>query len=100
MNGSNRNVFWAGMWNEHPMFRQMLGMCPTMAITVTAANGLAMGLAVVFTLVFSCAAASLLKSHVSHQIRIAVYTVIIATFVTIADLFLKAYFPDLSKSMG
>jgi len=89
-----------GLWDENPIFRQLLGMCPTMAITVSAMNGFAMGAAVTFVLLFSCVAASLLKTYVPHQIRIAVYTVIIATAVTISDIFLKAVFPEMSKALG
>jgi electron transport complex protein RnfE len=89
-----------GLWKEHPVFRQLLGMCPTLAVTTSAINGLSMGLAVVFVLFFSSLVVSLIKNIVPHQVRIAVYTVIIATFVTIVDIFFKAQFPDISKALG
>ena len=92
--------FIKGLWKEHPVFRQLLGMCPTLAVTVTALNGLAMGLAVIFVLFFSSLVVSLSKRFIPHQVRIAVYTVIIATFVTIVDIFLKAQFPDISDALG
>jgi electron transport complex protein RnfE len=92
--------FIKGLWKEHPVLRQLLGMCPTLAVTTTALNGLSMGLAVIFVLFFSALVVSLIKRIVPHQVRIAVYTVIIATFVTIVDIFFRAQFPALSKSLG
>lgn len=89
-----------GLWQEHPIFRQLLGMCPTLAVSTTATNGLAMGLAVIFVLFFSELAVSLIRKIVPPQIRIAVYTVIIATFVTIVDIFLKAQFFQISRNLG
>lgn len=89
-----------GLWKEHPVFRQLLGMCPTLAVTTSALNGLSMGLAVVFVLFFSSIVVSSIKKIVPNQVRIAVYTVIIATFVTIVDIFLKASFPQISKALG
>lgn len=92
--------FLKGLWKDHPVFRQLLGMCPTLAVTTSAINGISMGLAVVFVLFFSSLVVSLIKKIVPHQVRIAVYTVIIATFVTIVDIFLKAQFPDISRALG
>ena len=92
--------FIKGLWKEHPVFRQLLGMCPTLAVTTSAKNGLSMGLAVVFVLFFSSLVVSLIKKIVPHQVRIAVYTVIIATFVTVVDIFLMARFPDISQALG
>ncbi len=92
--------FIKGLWKEHPVFRQLLGMCPALAVTTSAINGISMGLAVIFVLVFSSLVVSLIKKIVPHQVRIAVYTVIIATFVTIVDLFLKAQFPEISRALG
>lgn len=92
--------FIRGLWKEHPVFRQLLGMCPALAVTTSAINGISMGLAVIFVLFFSSLVVSLIKKLVPHQVRIAVYTVIIATFVTIVDLFLKAQFPKISRALG
>ena len=92
--------FIKGLWKEHPVFRQLLGMCPTLAVTTSAINGISMGLAVIFVLFFSSLVVSLIRKIVPHQVRIAVYTVIIATFVTIVDLFLKAQFPEISQALG
>lgn len=92
--------FIKGLWMDHPVFHQLLGMCPTLAVTTSAINGLSMGLAVIFVLFFSSLVVALIKKIVPHQVRIAVYTVIIATFVTIVDLFLKAQFPEISRNLG
>ena len=92
--------FIRGLWKEHPVFRQLLGMCPALAVTTSAINGISMGLAVIFVLFFSSLVVSLIKKLVPHQVRIAVYTVIIATFVTIVDLFLQAQFPEISRALG
>ena len=85
------NTFAKGLWSEHPVLRQLLGMCATLAVTTNALNGLSMGLAVLFVLVFSSFTVALIRNLIPPQVRIAVYTVIIATFVTIVDFFFKAY---------
>ncbi|MDH4271007.1 MAG: electron transport complex subunit E [Candidatus Aminicenantes bacterium] len=92
--------FLKGLWQENPIFRQMLGMCPTLAVSNAVINGVAMGLATAFVLIFSSFLISLIKKLIPNQVRIACYVVIIATFVTIADRFLAAFFPPISKSLG
>jgi electron transport complex protein RnfE len=92
--------FLKGLWQENPIFRQMLGMCPTLAVSNAVINGVAMGLATAFVLIFSSLLISLIKKLIPNQVRIACYVVIIATFVTIADRFLAAFFPPISKSLG
>jgi electron transport complex protein RnfE len=92
--------FLKGLWQENPIFRQILGMCATLAITNAVINGLAMGLATSFVLVFSSFLISLIKKLIPNQVRIASYIVVIASFVTIADRFLAAYFWDISKALG
>jgi len=92
--------FGKGLIQNNPVFVQVLGMCPTLAVTTSAVNGLAMGAATTFVLFFSAAIASLVNVIVPSQVRIPVYAVIIATFVTIADLILKAFFPPLSAALG
>jgi len=92
--------FLKGLWNENPVLRMLLGLCPTLAVTNSAVNGLAMGLATTFVLVSSSIIISALRKVIPHQVRIAGYIVIIATFVTVADKFLAAYLPDISKSLG
>jgi len=95
-----KDTFIKGLWRNHPIFRQLLGMCPTLAVTTSAINGLSMGLSVLFVLTFSSLVVSLIRKAVPHQVRIAVYTIIIATFVTLADIFLKANFPRISQELG
>ncbi len=92
--------FIKGLWDENPVFRQLLGLCPTLAVTGAVINGLAMGLATTFVLIFSSLVISSIKKLIPSQVRIASYIVIIATFVTVADRFLAAFFPPISKSLG
>jgi electron transport complex protein RnfE len=91
---------WRGISAENPVLVQMLGMCPTMAVTNVLANGIAMGLATTFVLVGSGLFVSLLKKYIAHEVRITSYILIIATFVTLADLLLAASFPEISKALG
>jgi electron transport complex protein RnfE len=100
---SNKTIgqeFIKGLWDENPVFRQLLGLCPTLAVTGAVINGLAMGLATTFVLIFSSLVVSSIKKLIPSQVRIASYIVIIATFVTVADRFLAAFFPPISKSLG
>jgi electron transport complex protein RnfE len=92
--------FLKGLWEINPTFKQILGMCPTLAVTVSAINGLAMGLATTFVLIFSSVIISSIRKIVPNQVRIATYILIISTFVTIVDLVMKAKFPELSKALG
>ena len=92
--------FTKGLWRENPVFVQVLGMCPVLAVTTKALFGLSMGLATAFVLISSSVVVSLIRKIVPNQVRIAVFTVIIATFVTMADYFLKARFPLISKALG
>ena len=89
-----------GIIKENPTFVQLLGMCPTLAVTTSLANGIGMGLSVTFVLTLSNMLVSMLRKLIPQKIRIAAYVVIIATFVTIVDLVLKAYIPALSQSLG
>lgn len=93
-------IFTKGIWEENPALVQLLGMCPTLAVTNSATNGLAMGLATTFVLAFSSIFISAMRKIIPKEVRIAAYMIIIATFVTIADYFLKAYLPDISKALG
>jgi electron transport complex protein RnfE len=89
-----------GLWKENPTFRMLIGMCPTLAITNAAMNGIAMGLATTFVLVCSSMLVSLLKNVIPSKVRIPCYVIIIATFVTIADLVLAAWFPEMYEVLG
>lgn len=92
--------FVKGLWKENPTFRIVLGLCPTLAVSTTVTNGIGMGLAATFVLIGSNIFVSLVRNIVPEKVRIPCYIVIIATFVTIADLFMKAYAPLLSRSLG
>lgn len=89
-----------GIWNDNPVLIQLLGLCPTLAVTNAAINGLAMGLATLFVLLCSSVLISLIRNLIPAQVRIASYIVVIATFVTVVDKFLAAYTPDISKALG
>lgn len=97
---SLRKIFLNGIFNENPTLRLVLGMCPTMAITTLAMNGVGMGLATTFVLVCSNLTISLMRKATPEAIRIPAFVVAIATFVTIVELLLKAYVPVLSKQLG
>ncbi len=92
--------FFKGFWKDNPVFRQLLGMCPTLAVTTSVLNGVSMGIAMTFVLVSTSIVVSLIRKLIPNQVRIATFTIIIATFVTIADLYMKAKFPPISKALG
>ena len=92
--------FVKGLWRENPTFRIVLGLCPTLAVSTSVQNGFGMGVAATFVLVGSNIFVSLVRNIVPEKVRIPCFIVIIATFVTIADLFMKAYAPLLSRSLG
>ena len=94
------SVFLNGLIVENPVFVMLLGMCPTMAVTTSVFNGLGMGLAATFVLMCSNVVISLLRNIIPGKVRIASYIIIIATFVTIVQMLLKAYIPALDKSLG
>ncbi|HHW91225.1 MAG TPA: electron transport complex subunit E [Firmicutes bacterium] len=93
-------VFKNGLLDENPTFRMVLGMCPTLAVTTAAANGAWMGVAVIFVLTMSNLAVSLIRDFIPDKIRIPCYVVVIASFVTVVDLLLKAYQPDIHAKLG
>ncbi len=92
--------FVKGLWKENPVLVMLLGLCPTLAVTNSVHNAIGMIGAVFFVLTCSSIMVSLIKDLVPPQVRIATYIVVIATFVTVADRFLAAYFPALSKALG
>ena len=94
------SVFLNGLIVENPTFVLMLGMCPTLGITTMAMNGVGMGLATTFVLVFSNLFISLLRNIIPEKVRIPSYIVIIASFVTLIDLMMQAFLPDLRASLG
>lgn len=89
-----------GIIKENPIFFQLLGMCPTLAVTTSATDGFAMGAATTAVLVCSNIVISLMRKIIPNKIRIPIFIVVIATFVTMIGMFMKAYLPDLDKSLG
>ena len=95
-----RKIFMNGIIDENPTFRMVLGTCPTLAITTAVSNGIGMGLATTAVLVCSNLFISLLRKAIPDQIRIPAFIVVIATFVTIVQLIIKAFLPALDASLG
>jgi len=93
-------IFKNGIINENPIFVQLIGMCSVLAVTTSAKNGLAMGLAVTGVLICSNVVISLLRKVIPDKIRIPAFIVVIATFVTIVEMFMKAYTQDLYNELG
>ena len=94
------NEFIKGFWSENPVFRLLLGLCPTLAVTTSAENGIGMGLATTFVLFGSNTVISLLRKVIPKKVRIPAFIVVIASFVTIVDLVMHGYFYQLHKSLG
>lgn len=95
-----KKIFFNGIITENPTFRLVLGMCPTLAVTTSVLNGLGMGLATAFVLVCSNLVISLLRNFIPSKVRIPAFIVVIASFVTIVQLVLNAFLPDLASSLG
>jgi len=91
---------WKGLWRENPVFVQVLGMCPALAVSNTARNALAMGLATLFVLTLSNAVVSSIRRFVPRQVRIATYILVIGTFVTLVDYVIQAISLDLHGALG
>jgi electron transport complex protein RnfE len=89
-----------GLWDENPVLKSLLGLCPTLAVTNSAVNGLAMGLATTFVLITSSIIISSVRNIIPNQVRISSFIVVIAAFVTVADRFLAAFYPLISKDLG
>lgn len=97
---SNIKILTNGILKENPVFVLLLGMCPTLGTTTSAINGMSMGLATMFVLICSNIVVSLIKSITPDKVRIPVFIVIIASFVTLLQMCLKAYMPEINKSLG
>jgi len=90
----------AGLWRENPVLRLLLGMCPTLAVTAAIKPALTMGCSVIFVLLCSNIVVSLMRNSLKPHLRILMFALTIATFVTICDLFLKAFVPTMSDALG
>jgi Na+-translocating ferredoxin:NAD+ oxidoreductase subunit E len=89
-----------GFWKENPVFVQLLGLCPALAVTNSAINGVAMGVATTFVLVGSSVLVSSLRAYIPKQVRITTYIIVIATFVSVADMGLQELLPTIHKELG
>ena len=98
--GKNLSLITKGLIKENPVFVLVLGMCPTLATTTSAINGLEMGLATMFVLIFSNIVISLISPMVPDKVHIPVYIVVIATFVTVLQLLMQAFVPTVYESLG
>lgn len=95
-----RQVATRGIWEDNPVFVHLMGLCPALAVTNSVINGLAMALATTFVLVGSSIFVSLLRHFIPHAVRISIYVLIVATFVTVVDLFMQATVPVVSQALG
>ncbi len=95
-----KQAFMTGLWRENPIFRQILGICSTLAVTNLLSNTLVMVAGLVYTAVCSNVTMSLLRNHIPRRIRIMVEVLIISFYVVLLDMFLKAYMPDFSRALG
>ena len=99
MNQYTERIF-NGIIKENPAIILMLGMCPTLAVTTSAINGLGMGLSTLVVLIFSNLIISMMRNIIPDQVRLPAYIVIVASLVTVVDLGMQAYVPDLYRSLG
>jgi electron transport complex protein RnfE len=99
-NGRATDEFIKGLWRDNPVFVQVLGMCPVLAVSNTARNALAMGLATLFVLLGSNTVISSFRRFIPKQVRIATYILVIATFVTVVEYLIQAISLDLHKALG
>ena len=100
MMDKKNNILLNGLIFENPTFVQLLGMCPTLATTTSVKNGVGMGLSATAVLILSNMLISLLRKTISEKVRIAAYIVIIAAFVTIVEMCLNAYLPEIAEQLG
>ncbi len=98
--GNYKKIFKDGIWNDNPIFRQVIGICSTLAVTNLMMNSLIMGLAVIFTIAFSELTVSIIRKFTPRHVRMIVQVLIISVYVIIVDIFLKAYYPEMSKALG
>ncbi len=97
---SNTEIFKAGLWKDNPVLRQVLGICSTLAVTNLVVNTLVMNAGLIFTLTMSSVTVSLLRNQMPSRIRMMIQTLIIASYVIIVDILIKAYLPDISEALG
>ena len=97
---SSIDIFKAGLWKDNPVLRQILGICSTLAVTNLMVNTLVMNAGLIFTLAMSCLTVSILRNYTPMRIRTMAQTLIIASYVIIVDIVIKAFLPDISEALG
>jgi Na+-transporting NADH:ubiquinone oxidoreductase subunit D len=97
---TSKNIFYRGLWQENPVFRQILGICSALAVTNLLVNTLIMGLSLIFVATMSNVTVSLLRNITPARIRMMVQVLIIASYVIIVDIVLKGYLPEISRALG
>lgn len=97
---NKKDILFNGIYKDNPIFVQLLGMCPTLAVTTSATNGFAMGMATLFVLVMSNIVVAMLRNFIPKKVRIPSFIVVIATFVTIAGMVMEAYLPAIYDALG
>jgi Na+-transporting NADH:ubiquinone oxidoreductase subunit D len=97
---SNLEIFKQGLWKDNPVLRQVLGICSTLAVTNLVANTLVMCAGLIFTTAMSCLTVSMLRNYTPMRIRMMAQTLIIASYVIIVDILIKAFLPDISEALG
>ncbi|MCH1413703.1 MAG: electron transport complex subunit RsxE, partial [Glaciecola sp.] len=95
-----KELTWQGLWNNNPALVQLLGLCPLLAVTTTAINGLGLGIATLLVLVGSNITVSLVRNFVPNEIRIPIFVMVIAAFVTIVQLLMNAFTYELYLALG
>lgn len=101
MKGDNpKKIFLMGLWEDNPVFRQVIGICSALAVTNLMLNSLIMGVGLIFVTALSSFTVSLLRNYTPNHIRMMVQVLIISAYVIIVDIFLKAYMPEMSKALG
>lgn len=99
-NNKTKKIFTLGLWQDNPVYRQVLGICSALAVTNLMLNSLVMGIGLIFVTSFSELTVSLLRNYTPKHIRMMVQVLIISSFVIIVDIALKAYYPSMSKALG
>lgn len=97
---STKKIFLMGIWEDNPVFRQVIGICSALAVTNLMLNSLIMGIGLIFVTALSSFTVSLLREYTPNHIRMMVQVLIISAYVIIVDIFLKAYMPEMSKALG
>ena len=97
---NTKDLIRQGLWDNNPVFRQLLGICSTLAVTNLMLNTLVMGLGLIYVTAASCLTVSLLRKHIPVRIRMMVQVLIIAAYVIVLDLLLKRFLPDISEALG